>query len=187
MEIPLWQTLTPPCFSVFPPADIFPVFPVSEKTVGKSKRAMRGDRTHCSCIVNVSEMLPSVLEIAESKLPWFFPLGVPSLCPAFQGASGAARGDEQEDYRPEPSIPEHSCYDATAQAVWQWCSRACLVNDYLTVFISAAVPLKTFQHQYYLLLHFSRFRTWSSRKHTGAYFKPQLLWQGGGLRCFLLL
>ena len=33
--------------------------------------------------------VPSVLEIAESKLPLFFLLTVPSLCQAFQGASDA--------------------------------------------------------------------------------------------------
>lgn len=37
------------------------------------------------------KILPSVLEIAEPKLPLFFLLTVPSLCQAFQGASDATR------------------------------------------------------------------------------------------------
>lgn len=39
------------------------------------------------------KVLPSVLEIAESKLPLFFLLTVPSLWQAFQGASDATRKD----------------------------------------------------------------------------------------------
>lgn len=48
-----------------------------------------GATEHSFHTVSKIKILPSVLEIAESKLPLFFLLTVPSLCQAFQGASDA--------------------------------------------------------------------------------------------------
>lgn len=50
-----------------------------------------GTTEHSFHTLSKIKILPSVLEIAESKLPLFFLLTVPSLCQAFQGASDATR------------------------------------------------------------------------------------------------